>query len=129
MGTASDRESAIRGAVKKKVNKIKFTPRVLALLRDEQRNNSFVNIVIDRRGQRVPKLVCCSDDVILTLDTGGGNVECHIREYRDYFTVADDLAGCGAQWPQIDRGGIYKDGIQKLNADLDIVMDFLRKTI
>ena len=56
------------------------------MLKDEQRNKTFRNIVLDRRGNRVPKLVCCSDDTVLTLDTGTWETDFHIRE-RDRIMI------------------------------------------
>ena len=71
--------------------------------------------------------MCCSDDTVLTLDTGTGEIDFHIRERQDhYHNVGDELAKCGKQWPQIDRQGIYKELIQQLSEDLTIAMEIVR---
>ena len=130
---ASDRKTAIHGAVRREVNKLLYAkPHVSALLRDENRNNSFKNIVLDRRGKEVPRLVCCSDDIVVTLDTGGLRViNFHIKDYMQasFSNIGNDLAMCGKHWPQIDREGVYKDAIQLLEDDLVTIMDFIRKTV
>ena len=67
---------------------------------------AFVNIVLDRRGNRVPKLVCCSEDTVVTQDTGTGEVNFYIRERKNHcYNIGDDLARCAKQWPQTDREG------------------------
>ena len=77
----------------------------------------------------MPKLVCCSEDTVITLDTGTGEVDFHIRERKDYcFNIGDDLARCAKQWPQTDREGIYKDTIKKLSTDLITAMGIVRTT-
>ena len=108
-------ERYVEDIVNKRLDTVRYTAHVLSLLKNEQRNKAFVNIVLDRRGNKVPKLVCCSDDTVLTLDTGTGEVDFHIRERQDhYHNIGDDLSKCGKQWPQIDRQGrpIYKEATQ-----------------
>ena len=121
------RQRAIEKTVRQKVNIEKCTPHVVSLLKDNCRNNTFTNIVIDRRGNGMPKLVCCSEDIVLTSDTGTGEVDCHIKERQDNcHSIGDELSECSKLWPQVDREGIYKEKIKQLSADLRIAMDIIR---
>ena len=123
----SAEERTIGEIVNKRLDTTKCTSHVLSLLKDRQRNNAFVNVVLDRRGNRVPRLVCCTEDTVLTLDTGTDEVDFHIRERKDYcFNIGDDLTRCAKQWPQTDREGIFKDKIQKLSTALIIAMGIVR---
>ena len=73
--------------------------------------------------------MCCSEDTVITLDTGTGEIDFHIRERKDYcYNIGDDLARCAKQWPQTDREGIYKDTIKKLSTDLITAMGIVRTT-
>ena len=90
----------------------------------ENRNKEFKKIVIDRRGRGVPRLVCFSTDTVLICDTG--TLE------RDFYIMkgplagdrrpGDDLADCCKAWPDIDRGGEYKEMIDALKTELPLYM-------
>ena len=124
----TDGDRAVEEIVNKRLKTVdNCTSHVLSLLKDKQRNQSFTNIVLDRRGNRVPKLVCSSDDTVMTFDTGTGDLDFHIKERQDhYYNIGDDLAKCSKQWPQIDRQGIYKQTIERMNVDLTIAMGIVR---
>ena len=129
--TESNEENAFLDLVRHRVKDAKcnstfFMP---AMLGRKDRNNTFNNIVLDRRGKGVPRLLCCTDDVVLTYDTGTGEKDLHFREYLPSYNIGDDLAKCGRQWPQVDRGGIYRDQIHELHAKLTKVMALIRPLI
>ena len=97
---------------------------MLTLLTDEQRYRRFVNIVLDRRGNRVPKLVCSSDDIILTYDTGTKRFD--NLYVKNCSAKGNDLAVCAKQWPQIDREGIYKEEIKEMISNLKLAKNLIR---
>ena len=91
------------------------------------RNEKFNKIVLDRRGPGVPRLLGESDDVILTCDTGTGDIDFFVlwapgREIKD-------LARCVHEWPAIDRGGTYSIWIDKMNAALTIFQTLVQEIV
>ena len=85
-------------------------------VKNGHRNEKFKKIVLDRRGPGVPKLLGQSDDVILTCDTGTGDIDFFVlwapgREIKV-------LARCIDSWPAIDRGGTYSMFIERMNVAL-----------
>ena len=108
-----------REIIVRTVKKAKCSTLTRDLIKQKGRNKVFRKVVIDRRGRGVPSLVCFSNDVILTFNTGTGVKDFHIIERRSAGTChGDDLYKYCMEWPDIDRGGIYKDTIEELNNDL-----------
>ena len=101
-----------------------------SLIKHTDRNKCFKKIVIDRRGQCVSQIVCCSDDVVLTMNTGTGEKDFFLRERRSTGeSEGDALNSVCSPWPDIDRNGTYKDDIDELNYDLERIMDIARSTL
>ena len=80
--------------------------------------------MIDRRGRDPERLICRSDDVILTYRTDNGQKDFHVIE-----RYGDDLARCCAVWPDIDREGAYKNRIEEMRDDLVRSMAIARSII
>ena len=96
----------------------------LNLLRHKDRNEKFQRVVVDRRGKSAPTLICFSNDVILTMDMGTYEKDFHIMERRSAGTgTGDTLHSSCILWPDIDRGGDYKDYINELKGDLAWAME------
>ena len=96
-------------------------------MKEKDRNTSFRKVVIDRRGYRVPRVVCCSDNVVLTCDTVTGELDFHIIERKPTISChGDDLARCCREWPDIDRGGEYKKCIEEMTDNLKRGMVLVR---
>ena len=127
--TESEREDwpTPREIIVRKVKEAKCSTLTRDLIQKKDRNKSFRKIVIDRRGRGVPRLLCLSNDVILTINTGTGEKDFHIIERRSTGTCqGDDLYDCCLDWPDIDRGGYYKDTIDELKSDLNWAMMITR---
>lgn len=100
------------------------------MVKRTDRNTSFQKVLLDRRGLTVPLLVCCSDDVILTCDTGTGRKAFHMVTRESYtFGLGDDLMRCGLSWQDIDRGGVYKEKIEELKSLLPECIDIVRQSV
>ena len=99
----------------------------LVLLRQKQfnRNLAFKKIVLDRRGQRVPKLLCLSDDVLLTCDTGRGETDFFLANGQSAEIL--DLVKCVDSWPAIDPGGTYSMWVEKMNVVLKKCMTLIQE--
>ena len=96
----------------------------------EERNNSFHKVIVDRRGRCTPRLVCCSDDVFITMNTGTGEKDLHIIERRPGGTgQGDDLLRITSGWPDIDRDGEYKERIREMTHDLKMSMHQIRRIV
>ena len=93
------------------------------ILRQEDRNNIFNRIVLDRRCREAPSLVCISHDVIVTcyIETGETNFE--LRDPGDY------CLGFWYFWPEIDRGGYHKENIDRTWIEMEKVWNRVRKMI
>ena len=102
----------------------------LNLLRHKDRNERFQRVVVDRRGKSAPTLICFSNDVILTMDMGTYEKDFHIMERRSAGTgTGDTLHSSCILWPDIDRGGDYKDYIDELKGDLAWAMEITRNLL
>ena len=97
--------------------------------KDKERNKSFKKVVIDRRGKHFKKIVCFSNDVVLTMDIDTYEKDFHFIERRSEgwgFGEGDRLYSSCVFWPDVDRGGEYKADIDELNGDLIYIMDMVR---
>ena len=126
--TESEREdTSFRDYIIEKVKNAECSTLTLNLLKHDDRNISFQKVVLDRRGRCVPTLVCISNDVILIMNTGTFEKDILFLERRSTGTRhGDDLKRSCTLWPDIDRGGEYKDSIDELENDLLWVMDITR---
>ena len=68
--TGTEWEDEVREIIADKVKHSDCSKLTRDLIQNKARNKSFQRVVIDRRGQSVPTLVCFSNDVILTVNTG-----------------------------------------------------------
>ena len=130
--TESDIEDPFLKTVEEKITNAKCSPKILSLMTKVERNREFLNIVIDRRSFRPERLVCRSDDVVLTYEIGNGRKDFHIIERRGPIinNHGDDLARCCRMgWPEIDRGGAYKDTIGEMLGDLKKSMVLVRDLV
>ena len=126
--TDNEEESAFLETLTQKLEKVKRVSYVTGFLRFGDRNNTFHRIVLDRRGLGAPKLVGASDDVVLTCDTGTGQIDIHFREYNeDSYNIGDDLRKFSRAWPQLDREGVYKRQIREMSDSLTKSMKLVRK--
>ena len=95
----------------------------------ENRNTDFKKVVLDRRGRGVPRLVCFSTDLVLICDTGTLERYFYIMKIpcgAGFRGHGDELAECCKTWPDIDRGGEYKQMIDALKTELPMYMDHIR---
>ena len=120
--------------VRKRIEDSKSTCSSVTLerLKKINRNKSFSKVVIDRRGIRPERVVCLSEDVVLTFDTASGQRDFHVIERTDPsygMTHGDHLDRICRRWPDIDRGGIYKECIEQMTADLKRSMVLVRHMI
>ena len=96
----------------------------------EERNNSFRKVTVDRRGRCTPRLVCCSDDVFITMNTGTGEKDLHIIERESGgFGQGDCLLRNTRGWPDIDRDGEYREEIKEMTHDLTMTMHQVRNIV
>ena len=116
-----------RNLLKQKLDKVRDKPHYLGLLKRMNRNKTFKKIVLDRRGRGVPKLVCLSDDVLLTCDTGTQKKDMHLL--GDETFVVSDLLGCVTAWPRIDQEGTYRELIETLELALEQWMSLVREMV
>ena len=125
-----DREQFIN-TVSQRVKSADCSLLTKTMIKRTDRNTSFKKVVLDRRRLTVPLLVCCSDDVILTSDTGTGMKDFHVvaRGTSCKFGLGDDLLRCGLSWPDIDREGIYKEKIEELKSLLPECSDIVRQSV
>ena len=93
------------------------------LLRQEDRNNSFNRVVFDRRCREAPYLLCCSNDVMATIDIESGQTNFLLRDpgkmHLDFWHF----------WPDIDRDGPYKDMIAKTRIEMREILKRIREMI
>ena len=123
-------EDTSRAFIIEKIKNVKCSLLSQRFIKDTDRNNCFNKVVIDRRGQCVPQIVCCSDDIILTMNTGTGEKDFFLRERRSTGeSEGDALNRICSPWPDIDRNGTYKDDIDELNNDLEWIMDIARSIL
>ena len=76
--------------------------------KDKVRNTSFKKVVIDRRGKHFKKIVCFSNDIILTMDLDTYKKDFHFIERRPEgmgIGEGDKMFSCCVFWPDEDRGG------------------------
>ena len=119
-----------RDAIVEKVKNSDCSTLTLNLLKNKNRNKWFHRVVVDRRGKSAPTLICFSNDVILTLNMGTYQKDFHIIERRSAGTgPGDALHGSCILWPDIDRGGDYKDYIDELKGDLPWAMEITRNLL
>ena len=129
--TESDTEDPFLKTVEEKITNAKCSSKILSSMKKVERNREFLNIVIDRRSSRPERLVCRSDDVVLTYEIGNGQKDFHIIERSIIINNhGDDLARCCRMgWPEIDRGGAYKDTIGEMLGDLKKSMVLVRHLV
>ena len=91
--------------------------------KQEDRNVSFDRVVLDRRGWEAPRLLCSTQDLIVTcnIDTGKTNFE--LRDPADihlpfwYF------------WPDIDQNRSWKETIDGIRMDMNKVLNRIRQLL
>ena len=129
--TESDTEDPFLKTVEEKITNAKCSSKILSSMKKVERNREFLNIVIDRRSSRPERLVCRSDDVVLTYEIGNGRKDFHIIERSIIINNhGDDLARCCRMgWPEIDRGGAYKETIGEMLGDLKKSMVLVRDLV
>ena len=128
--TETEWDTQARDAIAEKVKNADCSTLTLNLLQHKDRNKKFDKVVVDRRGKNAPTLVCFSSDVILTLNMGTYEKDFHIIERRSAGTgTGDALHGSCILWPDIDRGGDYKDYIDELKGDLPWAMEITRNLL
>ena len=128
--TDSEEESVFLETVRQKCISSKASPFAKDFMKDENRNTKINTVVLDRRGSGTPRLVCCSEDVVLTYDTGSKHKDFLLRDWSTkYRTIADDLVRCGREWPQINRNGVYRHIIEELTDDFTRAVDIVRKIL
>ena len=129
--TENEDENAFLNTVAEKLEQLKRVSFVTGVLRRRDRNNSLDRIVLDRRGRGAIKLVGASDDVVVTYDTGTGQIDFHFKEYNeDNYNIGDDLSECSKKWPQLDRTCfLYKKRIREMSDSLTIAMELVRKKV
>ena len=129
--TETERDDAqSRELIVEKVKNADCSELTLNLLRHKDRNERFQRVVVDRRGKSAPTLICFSNDVILTMDMGTYEKDFHIMERRSAGTgTGDTLHSSCILWPDIDRGGDYKDYIDELKGDLAWAMEITRNLL
>ena len=128
--TETEWEDEVREIIADKVKHSDCSKLTRDLIQNKARNKSFQRVVIDRRGQSVPTLVCFSSDVILTVNTGTGDKDIFILERRSTGTgEGDKLHRACLLWPNVDRGGVYKDSIDDFENDLPWIMDIVRGSL
>ena len=126
-----DTEDPFLKTVEEKITNAKCSPKILRSMTKAERNLEFLNIVIDRRSFRPERLVCRSDDVVLTYEIGNGRKDFHIIERSIKINNhGDDFASCCRMgWPEIDRRGAYKDTIGEMLGDLKKSMVLVRDLV
>ena len=102
-------------------------PSALERLRRFDRNIGIDQVVLDRRGSGVPRLLCKSDNVV---------VSCHIGTREKEFVAIDkgsllglDVLFCFMLWPQLDMEGTYKELIKEAEFELIKFMAHVRDMI
>ena len=128
--TGTEWEDEVREIIVERVKHSDCSKLTRDLIQNKARNKSFQRVVIDRRGQSVPTLVCFSNDVILTVNTGTWDKDIFIIERRSTGTGdGDKLHRDCLLWPDVDRGGVYKDIIDHFENDLPWIMDIVRGSL
>ena len=105
------------------------TQSVVRKLKDETRNERFTKITLDRRGPGVPRVLCRTDDLIFTCDTGTGEIDFFVYWDFDDSAHVSDLKRCVINWPGIDRGGTYSSWIRKLDDTLTMCAPLIREMV
>ena len=100
---------------------------VVEYLKYDFRNDTFWKIALDRRGPGVPRLLCNSDDLLFTCDTGTGEIDFFIK--WDQTEEVLDLKRCVDDWPSIDRGGTYSKWIEVANDALTKCVTLIREMV
>ena len=102
---------------------------VVRNLKHETRNKRFSKITLDRRGPGVPRVLCRTEDLIFTCDTGTGEIDFFVKWDYDHSAEVLDLQRCLDKWPDIDRGGTYSKWIEKLDDTLKICAPLIRENV
>ena len=129
--TESEYERSLLEKAKKIVKTTKdeaiHLPSALERLRRFDRNIGIDQVVLDRRGSGVPRLLCKSDNVV---------VSCHIGTREKEFVAIDkgsllglDVLFCFMLWPQLDMEGTYKELIKEAEFELIKFMAHVRDMI
>ena len=116
-----------RNLLKHKLDSVRDKTQYLGKLKRKRRNKSFNKIVLDQRRGLRQKLICRSDDVLLTCDTDTQAITFYFLGDGTWHT--DDLAGCVSAWSDIDRGGTYGQMIERLDVALEDCMSLVREMI
>ena len=98
---------------------------IIQRLRQRDLNQTFDNVVLDRRGRCAPKLLCRSDNVVVCCDTGTGEL--------DFLLMKNACSVDGetfwTEWPSIDQWGTYKKLIDKCRIGLNDIMAQIRDSV
>ena len=86
-------------------------------------NNDFNRIVLDWRCREAPKLLCVSQDVIVTCYIETGETDFEIRDPGDKYL------SFWHYWPEVDRGGAHKEMIEQTTSEFKEVLNQVRKMI
>ena len=93
-------------------------------LRQKERNSTFNKVVIDYRCRESPRLLCCSDDVMVACDF----------ETRQMSVIVKDPWNCNIYrsfyqfWPEVDREE-HKEMIEKAWIEMKDVLNQVREII
>ena len=134
--TDTDGEHALSDIVRKVVESVEGSPYLTRKLRRDYKNRTFNKIVIDRQGRGVPRVLCRSDDVIVSCDTGTGEVDFHLITKNTLrlgptgeIKFGDNRERWCREWPGVDRGGTYKQWIDEAEVALTKCMGRVRDSL
>ena len=101
--------------LKERIRSARCSPETLSMMKNEDRNRDFLNIVMDRRRGNPERLLCCSNDVVLTFETRTGKKDFYfIERAHGVIGQGDALFKKCSGWPEINRGGTYKYYIEEM---------------
>ena len=131
-GGDESKDDSFLETVRQRVNESKCSSGALERLKRKRRNQSFSSFAIDGRSPK--RVVCYSEDVVMTHETGSGQRDFHIIERRSTrfgISIGDDLDRSRRlrKLIDIDRGGIYEEVIEKLAVDLERSMALVREML